>query len=344
MRVPEPAPSTAARCPDCGTEVAPSLLSCPVCQRLVHAETLKRLAADAERSRAAGDLRVALRAWQEAISLLPPASTQYSAVSAKISALGQEIDRQPAAKKPRSGPGAKGIAAAGAAGLLLWKLKTVLIFALTKGKLLLLGLTKTSTLLSMLLSLGVYWAAWGWKFAVGIVASIYVHEMGHVAMLRHYGIRATAPMFIPGLGAVVRLKQNLTDPHQDARVGLAGPTWGLGASAVCALVSVGTGWASFAALARVGAWINLFNLIPVWQLDGGRGFQALSRPQRWTVAAAFAAMWAVTRDGLFALLVIASVVRALGRDAGTSDRRVFLQFVFLVIALSLLLLIPVRLG
>jgi Zn-dependent protease len=86
--------------------------------------------------------------------------------------------------------------------LFIWKFKVVLSFILTKGKLLLLGLTKGPTFLSMLLSVGVYWTAWGWRFAVGVVESIYVHAMGHVAMLRRFGIPATAPMFIPGFGGM----------------------------------------------------------------------------------------------------------------------------------------------
>src|SRR4029079_13484890 len=88
------------------------------------------------------------------------------------------------------------------------------------------------TVLSMLLSLGVYWTAWGWKFALGIVLSIYVHEMGHVIVLGRYGFRATAPMFIPGLGALVRLRQHVVNPREDAEIGLAGPIYGLGAALV----------------------------------------------------------------------------------------------------------------
>ena len=63
----------------------------------------------------------------------------------------------------------------------------------------------------------------GIGFGVGLIASIYVHEMGHVFALRLYGIRATAPMFVPGLGALVRLHQYPIDAREDARVGLAGP-------------------------------------------------------------------------------------------------------------------------
>src|SRR5207302_3963478 len=96
------------------------------------------------------------------------------------------------------------------------------LFLLTKGKLLLLGLTKATTFFSMLLSLGVYWAAWGWKFALGLVLSIYIHEMGHVFALRRLGFKASAPMFIPGLGALIRLRQHPANPREDAEIGLAG--------------------------------------------------------------------------------------------------------------------------
>ena len=101
-----------------------------------------------------------------------------------------------------------------------------ILLVFTKGKLLLLGLTKLSTLLSMLAFAGVYWALYGWTFAVGMVISIYIHEMGHVLTLREYGIPASAPMFIPGFGAFIRLKQLRITPIQDSRVGLAGPIYG----------------------------------------------------------------------------------------------------------------------
>ncbi len=90
---------------------------------------------------------------------------------------------------------------------------------------------------------------------------------------------ASAPLFIPGLGAVIRLRQEFTDSRQDARVALAGPTWGLGAAIVCALVFTATHEKIWAALAQFGAFINLFNLLPIWQIDGGRVFRSLNRPQ-----------------------------------------------------------------
>src|SRR6266511_1287369 len=82
--------------------------------------------------------------------------------------------------------------------------------------------------------------------------------MGHVAMLRRYGIPATAPMFLPGIGAVIRSRFYPTDVVAEARIGLAGPIWGLGAAFSCFLIYRATDLAAWGALAEIGAWINLF--------------------------------------------------------------------------------------
>src|SRR5439155_15665768 len=327
---------TASVCPQCGTHVAPALLACPSCQRLVHADELKRLAAEAERSRQAGDPSGALAAWRQALDLLPRDTTQHQAVAARIVALSRTVDGEPVAGKPGSRWG-KGAAGLGAIGALLAKFKFAVVFLLTKAKLLLFGLTKAGTLFSMLLSAGVYWTIWGWKFAIGIVLSIYVHEMGHVQARQRYGIKATAPMFIPGVGAVIRLKQYPTDAREDARVGLAGPLWGLVAAlAVYAIYRI-TNVAVWGAIAHFGAWVNLFNLVPVWQLDGARGFRALTRRQRWIAVAVIAVMWFATSEGLLVLLgVAAAATLGFGRAADEPDDTALLQYAFLVGILSLM--------
>ena len=328
-------------CAQCGTQIAPALLACPSCQRLVHAEELKRLAATAERAAQVGDPSAALAAWRQALDLLPRDATQHQVVAARILDLSRALDRQPAATKPGS-PWGKGAAGLGALGALLLKFKFALMFVLTKAKLLLLGLTKAGTLFSMLLSAGVYWTIWGWKFAFGIVLSIYIHEMGHVQALQRYGIKATAPMFIPGIGAVIRLKQYPADAREDARVGLAGPMWGLGAALAAYVVYRVTNVGVWGAIAHFGAWVNLFNLVPVWQLDGARGFRALTRQQRWIAVAVIAFMWLVTSEGLLLLLGIAAAAAAgLSRAADEPDHTALLQYAFLVGVLSLLTRIAV---
>ncbi len=169
-----------------------------------------------------------------------------------------------------------GLIAAGA--LLIFKFGAKL-----KGLLLLLPKLKLfTTSASMLVSIGAYALIWGWRFAVGFVLLLLVHEMGHVFQLRREGIKASAPMFIPFLGAAVAMKEMPKDAAAEARVGLAGPILG---SLGC-LVPVGlyalTGNELFQALAFVGFFLNLFNLLPVLPLDGGRAMSALT-PWMWFV-------------------------------------------------------------
>ena len=162
-------------------------------------------------------------------------------------------------------------------GLLLSKFKAVLLL-LPKIKIL-------TTSGSMLVSIVAYQLIFGWPFAVGFVLLLLVHEMGHVFQLRREGIEASAPMFIPFLGAVVAMKSLPDDAGAEARVGLAGPVLG----SIAALVPLGiyfaTGEEFWRALAYVGFFINLFNLLPVLPLDGGRAMAALS-PKVWLVGMA----------------------------------------------------------
>ena len=165
-----------------------------------------------------------------------------------------------------------------AAGILLVKLGAKL-----KALLLLLPKLKIfTTSASMLVSVGAYALIWGWKFGVGFVLLLLVHEMGHVIQLRREGIPASAPMFIPFLGAVVAMKELPKDAAAEARVGLAGPVLGSLGSLVPLAIYAATGEELFKALAFVGFLLNLFNLLPVLPLDGGRAMAALS-PWMWFV-------------------------------------------------------------
>jgi len=324
-----------ATCAGCDTELASTLLRCPACGRLVHADTLARLAAEAERNETAGQRAEALTLWRQALELLPPDAGQISTIQQRIGALGQVDETADASSRApdfakRFGP------ALGVLLLVLWKFKFILVLLLTKAKFLVLGLTKMSTLLSMLAAAGVYWTLWGWKFAVGIVASIYVHEMGHVASLRHYGIKASAPMFIPGIGAVIRLQQHPATAREDARVGLAGPIWGLGAALAAYGVYLTTHAPIWGAIARFGAWVNLFNLLPFWQLDGGRGFRALTSRQRWLAVGALAAIWLATSEPLLVLLAVAGAANAFSNAPDEPDAGALSMYVGLALVLALL--------
>ena len=163
-----------------------------------------------------------------------------------------------------------------------------------KLKLLLVALPKLKLLTtsgSMLVSIAAYSLFFGWTFAVGFVLLLLVHEMGHVIQLRREGIKASAPMFIPFLGAVVAAKSLGKNATAEARVGLAGPVLGsLGAAALIPVYLL-TGDELWRALAFTGFFLNLFNLLPVVPLDGGRAMAAMA-PWMWFVG--FAALVAVT--------------------------------------------------
>jgi Zn-dependent protease len=334
------ATSIGRACASCGLTIPQTVLACPGCQKLVHGDELKRLVALAREHEVRGgvveSVKQALEAYHKALELLPSDSRQHAAITDKVMQLTAALEKAPSQElaKP-SGLSQGKLGALGALGLLLWKFKAILLFAFTKLKFLLLGLTKAKTLFSMLLSMGVYFTLWGWKFAVGLVLSMYVHEMGHVAALRRLGVPVSAPMFVPGLGAYVRSPAYPTTPAQDARVGLAGPIWGMGAALACAAVFVTTQIPIWGALAESGAYLNLFNLVPVWQLDGARAFSAFSKRDRIVAVAAFGLAWFFTHETLLLILAAVATWRAFATAPSTApDRRALVEYLLLIAVLS----------
>ena len=180
-------------------------------------------------------------------------------------------------------------------------------FLLAKFKglaLLLLKVKFLGTALTMLVSIGAYALLFPVWFAVGIVVLIWVHEMGHVLQLRREGIPASAPMFIPFLGAFVAMKQMPKDALAEARVGLAGPVLGtLGGLATLGLYAA-TREPLFLGLAYFNFVINLFNLAPLLPLDGGRAVGAMSL--------VFQALGLVAMVGLFFVAPIMAIIALIG--------------------------------
>jgi Zn-dependent protease len=133
-----------------------------------------------------------------------------------------------------------------------------------------------------LISVAAYSLFWGWEFAAGFVVLLFIHEMGHVIALRREGIRASAPMFIPFMGALITARSLGDNALAEARVGLAGPILGSFAAAAVAVVGELVHSDMLIALAYVGFLINLFNLLPIVPLDGGRAMAAMA-PWMWFV-------------------------------------------------------------
>jgi Zn-dependent protease len=176
--------------------------------------------------------------------------------------------------------------------------------AYVKGAVLLLPKLKLlGTAATALVSVAAYSLFWGWPFAIGFVVLIFVHEMGHVVQLRREGVKASAPMFIPMMGAAIFSRSLGGNAAAEARVGLAGPVLGTAAAIASALAAALTGSDLLRALAYVGFLINLINLVPVVPFDGGRAMAAVA-PRMWFVGIASLVAMTVLLGNPFLLVFV----------------------------------------
>ncbi len=245
----------------------------------MHSEELERLSAAAKALEAKGDLRHAQETWLAALPLLPSTSTQADWIKQHVGALGGDA----------AGPGSS------VAG----NNRTPMPARL-----------KWTSILSLLAFVVIYSAAAGAKFGIGFAALILIHEMGHFIDIKRRGLPADMPVFLPGLGAYVRWQALGVSIETRAAVSLAGPLAGFFASVACAVLWWQTGNPLWAALARVGAILNLLNLIPVWVLDGGQAALALSKAERVVVMMAAIALGLALKQNMFFLVAAGAGFRA----------------------------------
>src|SRR5229473_4994494 len=130
---------------------------------------------------------------------------------------------------------------------------------------------------TMLLMIWIYTAMWGWKFGLGFVLLLFVHEAGHLIVAKKFGLKVGAPVFIPFMGAFIALKEAPRNAWVEACVGIGGPMLGSIGALICNALGEVFDAPVFIALAWFGYFLNLFNLTPVGMLDGGRIVTALSR-------------------------------------------------------------------
>jgi Zn-dependent protease len=159
-----------------------------------------------------------------------------------------------------------------------WAIGATLLVLLSKAKFALFFLLKAAKpLWTVLLTVGIYAFIYPWTFAVGFVALIFVHEMGHMWAARRKGMPVTAPFFIPFIGAAIFMKRNPKDAETEAFIGIAGPIFGTVGALVCYSLGAETGYEIWYGLAYVGFLLNLINLLPLHPLDGGRIVTAVTR-------------------------------------------------------------------
>ena len=194
---------------------------------------------------------------------------------------------------------------------LLGGLGALFVAAFAYGKYALLILVKVPFLLTAgtaLVSVVAYSFLGGPWFAVGLVLMIFVHEMGHVVEIRRQGMAATAPIFIPFLGAAIFQRSHAQSPMRQAQIGIAGPIAGTIGATVAFVLYGQTHWVVLLLWAYYGFLINLFNMIPFGMLDGG---WILAPTSKWVQVAGLAALaygWVV---GFISPLVIIILILGL---------------------------------
>lgn len=323
-------PDAIYNCPNCSRYLPDGTLVCPECQTIVYSEHLRGIAFAATTEENANQWVAARETWKQALLWLPVDTKQYAAVEQRIALVDAKLNSTQANKAKwtkRLGP-----------------LAPVLVF-LSKAKWLLFLLTKAKFLLSFAGFFALYWALFGWKFALGFTIGILIHEMGHFVAARSRGLKVDLPMFIPGMGAYVRWYSDSsgTSLEDRASISLAGPMFGLIFAAICGGIARTQGETIltpglWSALAHVGAWLNLINLAPVSILDGGKVAVALDRTQRWLVLATTVIFCVMLRELPF-LLVGLGMGWRLWKDDGAEKphTKTLVQYVLMMFLLGVLM-------
>jgi len=200
-------------------------------------------------------------------------------------------------------------------GLLGWLTALGLgILGYAKYAVILLKFAYVKTAVTLLISFGAYAVLFGPWFAAALVVMILVHEMGHVVEIRRQGMQATAPIFIPFVGAAIFQRSHPTDALKQAQIGIAGPIAGtLGATAAYVLYGA-THFTPLLLAAYLGFFINLFNLIPAGMLDGG---WILAPVSKWFQVVGLALLAALVLFGginpLIIIFILLGIPTILGR-------------------------------
>ena len=319
LEVPQPV----YNCPECSHYLQPGMIACPDCHALAYSVFLRELANRATQQEAEGAWGAARETWLQCLPWIPENTEQYEAVVQRLTAIDQRTEAAVAKKAQwtkRLGPLAPAV------------------FFLAKAKTYLFLLFKFKFFFSFLAYFGLYWAIFGWKFALGFTLAILIHEMGHYIVARNKGLTVDLPVFIPGMGAYVRWYSQGITVQTLATIALAGPFFGLIVAIGCAAVATFTGSPLAIALAYTTAWINAINLVPVFFFDGGQATLALDRTQRWMVLATSVLFFVMLHNLVFLFVALGMGWRVWKNDVpDRPDSRTLVQFILLLFSLGLII-------
>jgi Zn-dependent protease len=331
---PEPAPPEVIhQCPSCSHWLPEGTLACPDCQTLTYGAHLGEIARSAQELEQEQKWVEARERWRSALQWLPEETQQAASVRqhvAQIDARLKSADETKAKWTKRLGPFAP-------VGLFLLKFKSMLFLVF-----------KLKFLLGFLTFFAVYWAIFGWQFAAGIMACLFVHEMGHYISVKRRGLKADLPMFHM-MGAYVRWYGQGVSLEDLAMISLAGPMYGVIAAFFCYGLFLATHLMIFMVLVNVGAWINFLNLLPLTMLgwDGGQATFAMSRLQRGLIEMTCGVLFALSITNgnvfgpstiwLFLFVGLGMVWRCFTKDEPEKpSTKTFLYFQALVLVLGVI--------
>ncbi len=310
-------------CPQCAHWLPEGTLACPECETIIYSEHLRRIAIVATNEENSQHWVEAREIWHKALSWLPPGTKQAQAVEQRIALIDQRLRSAEESKAKwtrRLGPLAP------------------VVFFLAKAKTLLFFLFKAKFLLSFIGFFAIYWAFFGWKFGLGFTLAILLHEMGHYVAARWRGLKVDLPVFLPGLGAYVRWYSMGISLEHLSGIALAGPFAGLLTALVCGAIAIATGSPLFSALAHVGAWLNVLNLVPVIGLDGAQATYALDRTQRWLIFATTLICFGLLHEAVFLFITIGMGWRLWqGGYAEKPSTRTMVRYVLLLFLLGMII-------
>jgi Zn-dependent protease len=289
---------TTKKCVRCSEEIAAGLFACPVCHALVYRDALEQIASEAKALEDKDDYCLARERWLAGMELLPSKSNQAQWIRDHLLSLEESA---PNAASPKS----RLIARVGSiisTATIFGKLKSVLLFI------------KFNFVFSLAAFVFLYWRALGLAYGFGIAMLVLAHEMGHYIEAKRRGIGADLPIFLPGLGAFVKLKSKGVPDDVRAAISLSGPAFGALSAVLCASLWWMTREPIWAVLASTAAWFNAFNLVPVAILDGAHILPVLNAGACIAIATVGLALWQFSSQGVFMLLAAFSVLGVIGRS------------------------------
>ena len=319
------------QCPSCSHWLPEGTLACPDCQTLTYGVHLGEIAHSAQELEQEQKWAEARERWKSALAWLPEETQQAESVRQHIA----QIDSRTKAAEDQKSRWRKRLGPVAPIALFLIKIKTWLFL-----------LFKLKFLISFLAFFGIYWALFGWKFAAGFLACLFIHEMGHYVSVRRLGLKAELPVFLPMMGAYVRWYGQGVSLEDLASISLAGPLYGLLAVFACYGFFLSTHAQIFMVLVYVGAWINFINLFPLLGLDGAQATYALSRLQRGLIAVTCGVLFALSITNgdvfgpstlwIFLIVGLGMAWRAFGPEPEKPSTKTFLYFQALVLILGVI--------